>query len=745
MIEDSPTNPARVVSTHDRPAVGHSRSRGQSFLLLARQHGAPILVITIACVGLSWPLVADFSNQVVGQGPYETYHHIWFLWHVGEATFNGQSVFHTPNLYFPAGHSLLAHGLGPVMGLLALPLWVLGPEAAYNGVSIASLILSAWCLYLLARELGHDPDLAIFGAILLAAAPMHLAGLRGHLNKLLLAGPIMTFLAYHRATSLGRSGWWSVATGIALLLTLAHDGYQFVFTALALVVLSSTRLWQASRRLRPTTLRRHLLTAGACVLMTAPFIVATIIAVRQLGISVTRQSASAVLAPDLLNFVVPYSYFSRILGPIFDKWLQSLGAWANIEQTVYLSWTGLTLAAVGLVKGSRQRLPWMLAAAALLLFSLGPTLKVTGEAVSIAGQVPVGMPFGLLNRLPGLDFMRTPGRAMMVGYSLWALAATSGLAVIVRRWPRCRAGLVVGFTLMLLVEFWPPLWPSFRLAEVPPFYHRLAAEPGAFGVLDLPIRPPGVSHIDHSARYQLYQMTHGKGILGGYLSRTFETHPVLPCIVPQVQPPRADLLVNSRPVRCEHNLLYDLATLNYRYIVVHHTSPTDGGPTEALGASDRQILDLLGSQLLVYSDSYTDVYRVPPAEQVRSTAITSIALGEGWHLGEAGIRWANSPAFLVVSSPEPQHAELKLSVHDVRAVGWPGPQFASTRLSLSTTSGWQWVGGLSPGETLSIPLTLAAGINPIRLEVSDAAWPSLTDWSERRYALTQIDLQLAGE
>jgi hypothetical protein len=61
---------------------------------------------------------------------------------------------------------------------------------------------------------------------------------------------------------------------------------------------------------------------------------------------------------------------------------------------------------------------------------------------------------------------------------------------------------------------------------------------------------PDLSPVDYSARYQVLQMTHGKGIAGGYISETYERHPIASCLYEADRAP-ADVRVNGVPSRCE--------------------------------------------------------------------------------------------------------------------------------------------------------------------------------------------------
>src|SRR4051794_22179177 len=116
------------ISTPARASVWRSRAA-----LLWREHGIPLLLYGVLAIGLSWPTLRHFTTSITSDGgDARTY--LWQLWFVRQAVLSGASAFGAPLLYFPHGATLLVHGAGPLMAILALPFWGLGREAAYNGV-----------------------------------------------------------------------------------------------------------------------------------------------------------------------------------------------------------------------------------------------------------------------------------------------------------------------------------------------------------------------------------------------------------------------------------------------------------------------------------------------------------------------------------------------------------------------------------------------------------------------------------
>ena len=201
--------------------VGDRRSVGAK----VGEHVGVFLLYALITVIYTWPLVPQFTSAIIGIG--DARHHLWILWHTREALLGHDGMFYTDLLFFPTGISLLTHALGPVLGFIALPFWGLGPEAANNGTVFVAFALTGYAMYLLARSLGFSVVISFFAGLVLLVAPIHVASLYGHMNKVFLALIPLAMLTALKAADMRRSRWWAVLTGVVMLLTLLHSAEQF--------------------------------------------------------------------------------------------------------------------------------------------------------------------------------------------------------------------------------------------------------------------------------------------------------------------------------------------------------------------------------------------------------------------------------------------------------------------------------------------------------------------------------------
>ena len=117
------------------------------------EYGLPLLLYALLTVALTWPGVLDFSGRLISEGG-DARNNLWMIWHVKEALLGRQPLFDVSLLYYPVGVNLLTRGLGPVVGLFAMPYRPLGPEAAQKGSLLIGFGHTGAIVLQLGRALG---------------------------------------------------------------------------------------------------------------------------------------------------------------------------------------------------------------------------------------------------------------------------------------------------------------------------------------------------------------------------------------------------------------------------------------------------------------------------------------------------------------------------------------------------------------------------------------------------------------
>ena len=189
----------------------------------------------------------------------------------------------------------------------------------------------------------------------------------------------------------------------------------------------------------------------------------------------------------------PDAYFENVASLTFVALLTMFAAWRAGWRIPRL-WGGLAIA--------------------FGMLALGPFVHVAGLNTYIPG------PWALLRYLPVIGLARTPGRFSIVLMLAVAVLFAFALCWLGNRWPKHRTRLVAIVGALLVFE----LLPAPRLlysATIPTVYRHVAAAPDDTRVLELPwgIRDGTMSVGNFTARSQFFQTSHGKKLIGGYLSR----------------------------------------------------------------------------------------------------------------------------------------------------------------------------------------------------------------------------------
>lgn len=703
----------------------------------------PPLFFALLTLAITWPAARTFSTHYIGSTSDDPRHNVWFIWHVVEALLGRQPLYNISLLYYPYGVSLLTHGYGPVMGILALPFLPWGIVAAHNGAVLLGFGLTGYAMYLLARGLGFGGLISLFAGTLLLAAPMHVIGPHEHMGKSFFGLIPLALLAVHYALQPGRSSRWAILVALVLLLNLLHNGLHFIEAVLAAAFFVVAALLKAEPADRRSLVWRVLVMAGSTILLTGPLLLATYLASRQPGLQVSANWESFENQPDLVEFLLPPP-FTRLLGSFSARLFEVFQVRGSIETAVFLSWVGLLLCLLALWSRRRQAWTWLLFTSIWVVLAIGPVLSILGRRTFTDYNLPIIMPYAFLTSLPGLDFLRTPGRFMFMGFTGFAIAAAFGLAWLHTRIPRAALPFTVGAIILVLLETWPRPLPQTLMPGAPPFYQQLANDTDMYGVFDLPVNPREDQwHVGYSARYQLDQMTHSKGIAAGYISRTYATHPLFPCLIPVLRAPTTDVLLDGEPVPCYSNALYDLAYHNYRYVVWHKPGPGDDysdDPAE-VEATSAYLLSLFASQEPVVDDEWLLVYAVPPLSEAPASVI--YGLQNNWYEAEEGmLRWAQSPATLFISTPAAQDAILEITPVYISDPDYAEPFRGELRVEMDGV--FLATLPIETEQTANLPLSLPAGFHTLTLTLEAGNFrPSDRGSDDRRwlsFAIGSINL-----
>ncbi|MEE9464914.1 MAG: hypothetical protein V3W14_04990 [Candidatus Neomarinimicrobiota bacterium] len=573
-------------------------------------------------------------------------------------------------------------------------------------------------MYLLSREVGNRLGSALFAGTYFVVVPIHLAVNQGRLDFAFLGLLPLALWALHRAMTPGRSRWWSVVVALFLLLVLLQHGLLFVLALISVVFFGLVFLFRAEKERRVELGRRLALLAVSCIVLAGPLLLVIARASRDPDFIIDMNQASTYYQPDFVELFLPAPN-SRLLGAAALQVISRFNLNNNVETWIYLTGTGLLLALVALFSRQKKSYPWLLFSLIMAVLALGPSLKLFGRRQITEYGLEIILPYVLLTALPGLEFLRTPGRLMLVGSIGIAIGAAFGLDWLGRRFPRAAIPLTLLAMALLLLEIWPRPWGQGAMPIVSPFYDQIAQDEEMYGLFDLPLKGAAEQAVpDYSSRYQMLQLSHGKGIANGYLSRTYRVHPVFPCLIPEIKS-TPDVTVNGQPVSCADNTLYDLAANGYRYVIWHKPQP--GDPAYKPGSWGEEqartfINQFFEGQEPVYEDDLLVAYTVPPLDQITPQPLV-ITLADNWYGWEDSWRWAASPAVVRISAARPMSVTLQM----VPAFFYQSDGLAEGQLTVELEGGRLTAVPIYPDVPVKIPLSLRAGVNELafRLEAGN--------------------------
>ncbi len=432
---------------------------------------------------------------------------VWTVAWTTRALLHGHPLFDA-NMFFPASATLAytEHMVG--VALLAVPLRLLteNPVLVFSLLWLGAFWTNALSAHLLAYRFTRRHDAAFIAGLIFAWSFFRMSH-AGHLQLQWTAWLPLAILLIERWHA--RLSWSALlaATG-ALLMQMLTSWYLAV---LAAITGGAWGLWlcavKGNRDSHRAAVQLAVATAlGAIVLwpLAIPYLHAH-----------SAEPAVPAYAADLASYLSPPE--DTWVGRLAETRLGLDARWLWGEQTMFLGWTTVALACVGVwaigrdVTSARrhERRQHLLP----LFFVL---LVVLAFWMSLGAFARVSL-FEVVGRLPGLSLFRAPARFGLLVMLGVAVVASLGLALILESVRSARAVrvLVTVIGLVMLAE-WRVVTGAGRAtpAPIPPIYQVLNALP-AGPVMSLPDYRLGPEFYLR-ADYLLYSTAHWRPIVNGY-------------------------------------------------------------------------------------------------------------------------------------------------------------------------------------------------------------------------------------
>ena len=393
----------------------------------------------------------------------------WVLAWVGHALGSGHPLFDA-NMFYPARAALSHTDHMVALGALGAPIWWATRNAIleFNILQVIGPSLSAYAMFVLAWAWTRDTPASIVAGMSYGFSTFTLLH-NAHLNLTWSFGMPLAVLGFER--------WWSEPTWprlvrwwIPAMFTVLVSWYLALLVA---ILLGACMVWLLVSRERADVSAKATQLAASSVLAIA--IVLPILS-PYLGRG-SEVGEAAALSADWRSYLVPSEH------TFVGRWLVGRGLaspqsiWG--ERTLFLGWTLLSLAAVGVFTATivqRTRVLLLLAVAAgAVSLSFGP---------SSGGYAP----FDFLAQLPGVAGFRAAARFALLATFAVALLAAMGVAWLRRRHPNGMALVPIVCGCLVLAEVFVVDFPARKpVAEVMPEIYPLAAADEARAAVALPM------------------------------------------------------------------------------------------------------------------------------------------------------------------------------------------------------------------------------------------------------------------
>ena len=218
-------------------------------------HLRAILLYAVVALAFAWPLPAHLSTHLTGPIDSDTAVYVWNQWVFQHELVENRSLpYFTGKIFsLTPKANLSLHNYTTFANILALPLIPrLGVVATFNVVFLTLTVLTAYAMFLLARELTGAEAEAWLAGFLFAWCPVLVTRGAGHFS-LVAAAPLPIFLILLLRAPSAWSLRNSVALGLVMAWAASSDAYYGVFCLMIGAVVLTTSVLRI-RRAEPTRL-----------------------------------------------------------------------------------------------------------------------------------------------------------------------------------------------------------------------------------------------------------------------------------------------------------------------------------------------------------------------------------------------------------------------------------------------------------------------------------------------------------
>jgi hypothetical protein len=211
-------------------APGERRSSGNMVGRVRRHVGAVAAYAAVAVI-VTWPLARHLTSVLTGPPTGDTGVYVWNMWVFGhELLERGTFPFYTSTIFsLGPAVDLAQHNYTPVSGVLGLLLMpVAGVVGAFNLIYLGMIVVTAYSMYLLTRDVVGEGIEAWLAGLVLACSPTLIARGTAHFS-LVAAAPLPLFVLLLRVGHRTNRRRYMAAAGAAAAWAAYSDPYYGVY------------------------------------------------------------------------------------------------------------------------------------------------------------------------------------------------------------------------------------------------------------------------------------------------------------------------------------------------------------------------------------------------------------------------------------------------------------------------------------------------------------------------------------
>jgi len=527
-----------------------------------------ILLFTSITIIMLYPGTIHLFEGHFGYPQSDSVNNLWGLWWSNYSVFNLHSnPYEMSYLFYPNLVAVPLIGIPIFAGILSSPIQnFFGLLFSYNFLIFSSFVFGGYGAFLLCNYFTKNKYASIVGGIIFAFAPYHMFQAIGHLNLASIQGiPFFILFLFHMKDKQKKYSFLYGGISLAFA-TFFGDLHYLLFLTIFLIIFLVYHLYSNKEKILNKTFFIKLTACfGVFILLASPFFIIL------LENTTTKFNdpilGASVHSVDIANFVIPptnSTVFDTFGNDIRKDWIFPF----NNEDASFIGYSVLAILIFSFIKFRQENRFWYIVALIFGLLSLGTSLKIYGQVITLFDNF---MPFELIYQIPFLPEFRTPARLHVM--TVLALAVISSITInnIFRKIKQSRLtiGVFLIVIIVILIEYSTLPFP-FTESKNPEFYETISGEQDNFAVLDI-----GLLKTYNEVLY--YGTIHQKPLTGGFFHRMpigiwtdYTNIPIIHSTYFQTQP---KFLSYSNENTLSKN--YDKANvcafehLNIKYVILH--------------------------------------------------------------------------------------------------------------------------------------------------------------------------------